>query len=116
MNIEELTNDAIRYVTKILGDNSGGHDAAHSIRVYRNAIKIAEKEPGSDLLVVSLASLLHDVDDHKIFKNRNNENARSFLSDKCISDEITEKIISVINSVSFSKNRGMPAVSVALAI
>lgn len=106
MNIEELTNDAIRYVTKILGDNSGGHDAAHSIRVYKNAIKIAEKEPGSDLLVVSLASLLHDVDDHKIFKNRNNENARSFLSDKCISDEITEKIISVINSVSFSKNRG----------
>ena len=106
MNIEELTNDAIRYVTKILGDNSGGHDAAHSIRVYRNAIKIAEKEPGSDLLVVSLASLLHDIDDHKIFTNRNNENARSFLSDKCISDEITEKIISVINSVSFSKNRG----------
>ena len=106
MNNEKLIRNAMEYVSKLLGDNSGGHDAAHSLRVYKNALKIAENEPGCDLIIVSLASILHDVDDHKIFENENNENARAFLTDKGISSGKIEKICSVINSVSFSQNRG----------
>ena len=106
MNNERLIKDAIDYVSDLLGKNSGGHDTAHSLRVYRNALKIAEKEEECDLLVVSLASLLHDVDDHKIFNHENNENARAFLSGKGIPDAEIDVICSVINSVSFSKNRG----------
>lgn len=106
MNNEELIKDAIDYVSELLGKNSGGHDTAHSLRVYRNALKIAEKEEECDLLVVSLASLLHDVDDHKIFNHENNENARAFLSGKGIPDAEIDVICNVINSVSFTKNRG----------
>lgn len=106
MNNEELILDAIDYVSELLGKNSGGHDAAHSLRVYKNALKIAENEPGCDLIVVSLASILHDVDDHKIFENENNENARAFLTSKGISSGQIEEICNVINSVSFSQNRG----------
>ena len=106
MNIEKLVSSAIEYVSEILGKNSGGHDTAHSIRVYKNALAIADKESDCDLLVVSLAAILHDVDDHKLFNNENNENARAFLADKGISDEMTENICEVINSVSFSQNRG----------
>lgn len=106
MNNEELLNDAIDYASELLGKNSGGHDTAHSLRVYKNALKIAEKEAGCDLQVVSLAALLHDVDDHKIFNHENNENARAFLAGKNIPDSKIEEICSVINSVSFSKNRG----------
>ncbi|MBR3341141.1 MAG: HD domain-containing protein [Clostridiales bacterium] len=106
MNNEELISDAIEYVSELLGKNSGGHDTAHSLRVYKNALKIASNEPGCDLTVVSLASILHDVDDHKIFENENNENARAFLADKGVSSEQIEEICTVINSVSFSRNRG----------
>ena len=106
MNNDELTKDTIAYVSELLGKNSGGHDTAHSLRVYKNALKIAEKEAGCDLQVVSLAALLHDVDDHKIFNHENNENARAFLAGKDIPDSKIEEICSVINSVSFSKNRG----------
>ena len=106
MNRERLVEDAIDYVTKLLGENSGGHDAAHAIRVYKNALKIADKEQGSDLTVVALASILHDADDHKLFDSTDNENTRAFLSAHGVSSDITEKVCSVIDSVSFSRNRG----------
>lgn len=106
MDKEKLISDAEEYVRELLGNNSGGHDLSHSMRVYKNAMMIAEKEPGADLTVVALASILHDVDDHKLFDHENNENARAFLSGKGVSGELTEEIVGVIDSVSFSKNRG----------
>lgn len=106
MDNELLIRNAGDYVAGLLENNSGGHDISHSVRVYKNALKIAETEPACDMLVVSLASLLHDVDDHKLFNNENNENARAFLSGSGIPAEKIEEIINVINSVSFSQNRG----------
>ena len=97
---------AIAYITELFQSNSGGHDAAHSLRVYRNALRIAAAEPGSDMEIVSLAALLHDVDDHKLFRTENNANARIFLETQRIGTPETEKICQAINSVSFSKNRG----------
>lgn len=58
--------DAEEYINNLFMNNVDGHDANHSIRVYKNACKIAEGYPESDLMVVSLASLLHDVDDYKL--------------------------------------------------
>ena len=106
MDNGKIISDAIDFVSNLLGNNSGGHDAAHSLRVYKNALEIAENEPGCDLLVVSLSALLHDADDHKLFNNENNENARAFLAKSGVPGGLTEEICSVINSVSFSKNRG----------
>ena len=96
MDRELLIKSAEEYVAGLLENNSGGHDISHSIRVYKNALKIAESEPACDMLVVSLASLLHDADDHKLFNNENNENARAFLSGSGITPEKTEEIIKVI--------------------
>lgn len=106
MDDKKLISDAMDFVSDLLENNSGGHDTAHSLRVYKNALEIAENEPGCDMTVVSLAALLHDVDDHKLFDHENNENAREFLSNSGVSNEKIEEICSVINSVSFSKNRG----------
>ena len=106
MNDQKLINDAIDYMAGLLGGNSGGHDSSHSVRVYENALKIAETEPSCDMTVVALASILHDVDDHKLFDSKDNDNARKFLEDKGIQKEKIEEIVRVINSVSFSKNRG----------
>lgn len=95
---------AVRYMENLFQDNSGGHDAAHTMRVYRNAQVIAETEPGCDREIVSLAALLHDADDPKLFRTENNANARAFLEKYQVGKQ--EEIIAAINAVSFSRNRG----------
>lgn len=104
--IAEVTEAAIAYTENLFRDNSGGHDAGHTMRVYRNAMHIAGQENGCDRMIVALAALLHDADDHKLFDTKDNENARNFLQSQGVSKEQTDRICNVINSVSFSKNRG----------
>ncbi|MBQ9250486.1 MAG: HD domain-containing protein [Oscillospiraceae bacterium] len=99
---------AMDYIQGLFENNSDGHDADHSIRVYQNARKIAEDYPESNLMIISLAALLHDVDDHKLFHTENNENARAFLQSQKVESDTVEYICEVINGVSFSKNKGNP--------
>lgn len=56
--------------------------------------------------IIALSALLHDVDDHKLFASENNANARHFLGTQRLEQEKIEQICCVINSVSYSKNRG----------
>lgn len=100
-----LIDSAIAYIEVLFRDDAGGHDAAHTLRVYHNAMAIAETEPGCDQETVALAALLHDADDYKLFHTENNENARTFLKNSGLPKSRIEKIVAVINAVSFSKNR-----------
>ena len=101
-----LIDAAIDYVDLLFRDNAGGHDAAHTLRVYQNAMLIAQQEPGCDLETVALSALLHDADDHKLFRTENNANARSFLTQHDVDSNKIERICKAINAVSFSQNRG----------
>lgn len=101
-----LIPDTITYIENLFRCNAGGHDAAHSLRVYKNAMMIAENEPGANIDTVALAALLHDADDHKLFHTENNENARTFLEKNQVSKEMIEQICIAVNAVSFSQNRG----------
>ena len=103
---ERIVDNAIAYIEELFRGNAGGHDAAHTMRVYRNALRIAEKEPGCDVKIAALAALLHDADDHKLFATENNANARAFLAENGATEGETERICAIINAVSFSKNRG----------
>jgi uncharacterized protein len=69
-------------------------------------MRIAEKIPSCDQDRVALAALLHDADDHKLFVTEDNANARAFLRSHDVSEEDTDRICRIINSVSFSQNRG----------
>ncbi len=102
----KLISDAVDYIAKLFEGHSDGHDLDHSLRVFSNAVAIARKEPPSDMEAVALAALLHDADDHKLFDTVNNANARSFLDSHGVAGEKTDFICRIINSVSFSKNRG----------
>ena len=97
---------AVEYVEELFRHNSGGHDAAHTMRVYRNAMYISEKEPDCDKEIVALAALLHDADDHKLFSTQDNANARAFLASQGLNPDRIERICETVNAVSFSKNRG----------
>lgn len=97
---------AKKYIKELFSGNAGGHDASHTLRVYQNALLIAENENPCNMEIVSLAALLHDADDHKLFHTENNSNARQFLASQKLDEELIEQIIRAINSVSFSRNRG----------
>ena len=46
MDIIEAARD---YVAALFRGNAGGHDAAHTLRVYRNALLIGEKERNGEV-------------------------------------------------------------------
>ena len=104
--MQEIIDAAVGYIRNLFAENADGHGFDHSMRVYRNALRIAETEPGADLSVVSLGALLHDADDHKLFHTENNENARHFLREHNICPDTEDRICEAINAVSFSKNNG----------
>ena len=101
-----MTDAAIEYVRDLFQNNYGGHDAEHTLRVYHNAMLIAEHETECDKEIVALAALLHDADDHKLFHTENNANARGFLERQGMEQSRIARICEAINSVSFSQNRG----------
>lgn len=103
---DKLTDKAIDYIEELFRSNSDGHGMDHTLRVWHNALAIAKAEGNCDMEIISLAALLHDVDDHKLFHTENNANARCFLQKENIDPEKIETICAIINSVSFSKNRG----------
>ncbi|MBP5385538.1 MAG: HD domain-containing protein [Lachnospiraceae bacterium] len=103
----QIIEAAKQYIHMIFKDNSDGHDADHSLRVYRNALEIAKGYPECNGRVVALASLLHDVDDHKLFHTEGNGNAVRFLKEQGVADDEIALICEIINGVSFSKNKGV---------
>ena len=104
---KQIIEAAKLYIHEIFKGISDGHDVNHSLRVYQNALQIAEGYPQCNIMIISLSSLLHDVDDHKLFDTKDNMNARRFLISHQIENDDTEKICEVINGVSFSKNKGI---------
>lgn len=101
---ENLIQSARLYIQDVFRTDAGGHDVSHTMRVYRNALLIADSEPSCDVEQVALAALLHDVDDRKLFSTENNANARAFLESECVPQEKIEAICAIINAVSFSQN------------
>ena len=103
---KDLTEKTLEYIRALFRDNTDGHGADHTLRVYRNAVQIAENEPGCDRELIVLAALLHDADDHMLFRTENNANARAFLAENGVPEDRADRICEVINAVSFSRNRG----------
>ncbi|MGD9964544.1 MAG: HD domain-containing protein [Candidatus Izemoplasmatales bacterium] len=95
-NVVELAKD---YVKKILSNESTGHDYLHSMRVYKMAIHLAEDKE-VDLILISLAALLHDLDDYKIAKE-GSKRALNFLNEH-VNEKTKDKVMDIINNMSYS--------------
>ena len=102
---DKVIENAIGYIRDLFAGNTDGHDAAHSLRVYHNAMMIADTVDSCDRYSIALAALLHDADDHKLFGTTDNYNARSFLRSQGIDEDLIKKICSMIDPVSFSRNK-----------
>lgn len=100
MTRKELEAKSITAVEALFAGESSGHDAAHTLRVYRTAMQIAASEP-CDEETVMLAALLHDADDVKLFHTANDANARRIMADCGVSQEQSERVLAAIRTVSF---------------
>lgn len=97
-----IINDAIEFVKNVFKDDHSGHDYFHTLRVYKMATRIAERE-NADLIIVQLAALLHDVDDIKLSPEtyQNKDRAVTFLSEHCVSDAKIKDVCNIIGEISF---------------
>lgn len=94
----------IIFVKEALKGAESGHDWWHISRVLSNAEAILPTMPSANSLVVRMAALLHDVDDWK-FKESDKKGLKTktevFLESLELEPEIMQKIISVIETVSY---------------
>ena len=99
---KDIINQALEYVKKMFENEYSGHDYFHTLRGFKMATHIAEKE-NADVEIVQLAALLHDVDDFKLSPETyaQKTNARSFLQVNQVDKETIEKICQIIGEISF---------------
>ena len=100
--MEQLVQNATKFIKEIFQNDFSGHDFFHSMRVYRTAINIAEAEH-ADMEVVALAALLHDVDDRKLspMTAEKKENAARFMRSQNMSESEIRQVCQIIDEVSF---------------
>ncbi|MFA7445946.1 MAG: HD domain-containing protein [Flavobacteriaceae bacterium] len=94
----------ISFVKEKLRGAEAGHDWFHIERVYKNALLIAKDDSEADLLVVQLGALLHDIADSKFHGGDEQigpQTARKFLSENSVDEEVIEKVIKIIENISF---------------
>ena len=97
-----MIDSAIRYIEDLFQNDFSGHDAAHTLRVFRLAERIAIAE-GADLQTVRLAALLHDADDRKLSPEtcEGKLRARAFLEKEGLEEARIREILKIITEVSF---------------
>lgn len=100
--MEQLVQNATKFIKAVFQNDLSGHDFFHSMRVYRTAINIAEAEH-ADIQVVALAALLHDVDDRKLspMTAEKKENAARFMRSQNMSESEIRQVCQIIDEVSF---------------
>lgn len=97
-----IIDDAKKYIENIFENEFSGHDFYHTLRVYRMATYIAERE-NADIEIVQLAALLHDVDDRKLSPETYQGKDRTifFLEKYGVELPVVSKICEIINEVSY---------------
>ncbi len=100
--MEQLVQNATKFIKAVFQNDFSGHDFFHSMRVYRTAMKIAQAEH-ADIQVVALAALLHDVDDRKLspMTAGKKENAARFMRSQNVPESEIRQVCQIIDEVSF---------------
>ncbi len=110
MTHSEIVEKTINYVKSNLTGAEGGHDWFHVERVFVNTIRIAREEK-VDILVVSLAALLHDIADSKFHNGDETIGpslAREFLTSLNLAPQVIKHVLQIIKNISF-KNSFSPS-------
>ena len=100
---KHVITETVKYVKKELKNAEGGHDWWHIYRVWNLAKTIAKTEE-SNIFIIELGALLHDIADSK-FNNGNEEigpkKARAFLTKLKVDEEEITHVENIIANISF---------------
>ena len=108
MDKQEIIEKTVLFVKETLAGAEGGHDWWHIHRVVETSKSIAEKE-GADVSLVELSALVHDYGDYKFHEGNEEEGmkkVREFLTKVGLEKSITDKVIHIVESVSFKGGFG----------
>lgn len=105
--ISVMTHPAVKAIAaevraRQLGEGSG-HDWTHTSRVWNLALKIADAE-GADPYVTSLAALLHDIADWKLFDGdaaAGEAEVRGMMEAVGVDTATIHRVLGIISEVSF---------------
>ncbi len=106
MTDSEIVEQTIAFVKETLLGAEGGHDWFHIQRVFKNTLFIAKDEK-VDVLVVSLAALLHDISDAKFNDGDETigpEMAESFLGELKVKKKTIGHVVKIIKNMSFKNS------------
>lgn len=94
------------YVGRLFKDDFSGHDFFHMERVAKMATYIAQKE-FADCFICEAAGWLHDVGDHKLFKNSQKtlQKLDGFLHSISLTNKEIIQIKLAMEEVSYSKGK-----------
>ena len=100
--MQQVIENAKKYVKELFEKEYSGHDYFHTLRVYQLAKEIAIKED-ANAEITELVALLHDVDDIKLSPttHKNKDNARKFLIENNIQKEVVDLICDNISEISY---------------
>ena len=79
-----------------------GHDWWHIVRVVNTAKQIAVEE-GANSFIVELSALLHDVGDHKFYKEKDaaEKLISEMLDNAGVSEELKNQVLEIVSNVSY---------------
>ncbi|TDQ32635.1 HD domain-containing protein [Zeaxanthinibacter enoshimensis] len=106
MTDAEIVEQTIAFVKETLRGAEGGHDWFHIRRVFNNTLLIAKDEK-VDVLVVSLAALLHDIADAKFHDGDEKigpKMAREFLNSLEVPKKTITHVVKIIKHISFKNS------------
>jgi uncharacterized protein len=106
MNDAELVEETIVFVKETLRGAEGGHDWFHIQRVFNNTLLLAKDEK-VNILVVSLAALLHDIADPKFHDGDESigpRMAKDFLTSLNVDNKVISHVIKIIENMSFKNS------------
>lgn len=97
----EILEKTISFVKECLKDAESGHDWWHISRVVSNAENIAKAYPESNLFIVKMVALLHDVDDWKFKESSKQNKSSDFLKLLKIDQATIDQILSAVEKISY---------------
>lgn len=100
-----MINEVKKQVYELLDKDNSGHGNDHIDRVLSLSLEFAEKE-NANKDVVALIALLHDVDDYKLFGEKNAENltnAKNIMNKANIPNNIQDQVVDSLKCIGYSK-------------
>lgn len=108
--MKTIIHNTINFVKEKLQGAEAGHDWYHIERVWKLSKKIAATET-CNMQIVELSALLHDIADPKFHNGDETiapKIAKNFLESQNLEKDAIDKIIFIINNISFKNRNEMP--------